>query len=394
MPWWTALADAVHDDDLPTVPGPWGPAQLLVPLRPGGFGDVYVARLDDDAAAVSDRLVVLKRLKPSMQLDVGDVLASVSRVKGRRLPGVVDVVGAGVFGGFGWVATAFIGGIDLQTWRERGTSGESVDDVAIAIAHGILDGLESLHRAGLVHRDVSPANVVVGADGGVTLVDVDLVVPVGTAATDTVPGTPSCMSPEQAQGLPVDGRADLLGWGIVVTELLTGASFYGDLDGDDVWRLARTGGYRPHGFSRLPEGLRAVLQRALAPDPVDRFADVAAARAALTQAWPTRATPAQLCDAVEQRAGARLQRLRELITTAQQTPRPLPSVAPRAVEQLRGAVEVKDGYTDPLRRVAPPRDASASVMRPRSAQGLSAFVVVAVVLVALAAVLILKNPLR
>jgi hypothetical protein len=63
------------------------------------------------------------------------------------------------------------------------------------------------------------------------------------------------------------------------------------------------------------------------------------------------------------------------------------------VEQLRGAVEVKDGYTDPLRRVPPPPDASASVMRPRSAQGVSALVVVALVLVALAAVLILKNPL-
>jgi eukaryotic-like serine/threonine-protein kinase len=388
-----ALADTGHDDDdRPTVPGSWGPAQLLVPLRPGGFGDVYVARLDDDAG--SERLVVLKRLTPSMQLDVGDVLASVGRVKGRRLPGVVDVVDAGVHGGFGWVATGFIAGIDLQTWRERGGSDDAVDGVAMAIALGILDGLESLHRAGLVHRDISPANVVVGVDGSVTLVDIDLVVPVGTAATDAIPGTPSCMSPEQAQGLPVDGRADLLAWGIVVTELFTGAPFYGDLGGDDVWRLARTGGYRPWGFARLPEGLRAVLQRALAPDPVDRFADAAATRAALMAAWPGRATPGEVASAVEQRAGARLQRLRELITTAQQTPRPLPSVAPRAVEHLRGAVEVKDGYTDPLRRVAPPRDASASVMRPRSAQGLSALVVVAVVLVALAAVLILKNPLR
>lgn len=386
------MAEHSPDDAPPVVPGPWGPAQLLVPLRPGGFGDVYVARLDGD-----DALVVLKRLKPSMALDVGDVLTSVGRLQGRHLPGVVDVCGAGVHDGFGWVATAFVEGIDLQTWRERGSAPDDAEQataLAVGIAHGILDGLEQLHRAGLVHRDVSPANVVVGSAGSVTVVDVDLVVPVGTAATDSIPGTPSCMSPEQAQGLPVDGRADLLGWGIVVTELLTGEHFYGDLDGDDVWRLARTGGYRPWGFAKLPATLQAVLQRALAPDPVDRFADVAAARAALREAWPSSATAAELAAAVEHRAGQRLARLRELLTTARKVPRPLPSVAPRAVEQLRGAVEVRDGYTDPLRRVAPARDASASVMRPRSAQGLSAFVVVALVLVALVAVLILKNPLR
>lgn len=384
------MADQPHDDGPPVVPGRWGPAQLLVPLRPGGFGDVYVARIDGD-----DRLVVLKRLKPSIALDVGDVLTSVGRLQGKHLPGVVDVHDAGVHGGFGWVATGFLEGVDLQTWREPGVANPGNDDVAVAVgvAHGILDGLESLHRAGLVHRDVSPANVIVGVDGAVTIIDIDLAVPTGTAATDAIPGTPSCMSPEQAQGLPVDGRADLLAWGIVFTELLTGEPFYGGLGGDDVWSLARTGGYRPHGFARLPAPLRLVLQRALAPDPVDRFADVAAARAALRAAWPSPADGGALAGAVEQRAGPRLARLRGLIVAAQTSPRPSPSLAPRAVEQLRGAVEMKDGYTDPLRRMAPPRDASASVMRPRSAQGLSALVVVALVLVVLVAVLILKSRL-
>jgi serine/threonine-protein kinase len=386
-----ALAEHTPDDEPPVVPGPWGPAQLLVPLRPGGFGDVYVARLDDD-----DGLVVLKRLKPSMALDVGDVLASVRRLQGRQLRGVVEVCGAGVFDGFGWVATGFIEGIDLQTWREQGPRPGDDDAVALAvgIAHGILDGLEALHGAGLVHRDISPANVVVGIDGAVTVVDVDLVVPVGTAATESIPGTPSYMSPEQAQGLPVDGRADLLGWGIVVTELLTGESFYGDLGTDDVWRLARTGGYRPAGFGRLPATLRAVLQRALAPDPVDRFAAVAATRLALQEAWPLSADAIVRAAAVEQRAGRRLAGLRALLTKARSGLQGLPSVAPLAVEQLRGAVELKDGYTDPLRRMPPARDASASVIRPRSAQGLSAVVVVVLVLVALAAVLMLQGLLR
>ena len=254
------MADYTLVDTQPIVPGPWGPAQLLVPLRPGGFGDVYIARLDGD-----DGLVVLKRLEPSLALDVGDVLASVRRLQGLPLRGVVEVRGAGVFDGFGWVATGFIEGIDLQTWREQGPRPGDDDDavsLAVGIAHGILDGLEALHGAGLVHRDVSPANVVVGSDGAITVIDVDLVVPVAVAATESVPGTPSCMSPEQAQGLPVDGRADLLGWGIVVTELLTGESFYGDLDATTVWRLARTGGSRPAGFGALPAPLQAVVQRA------------------------------------------------------------------------------------------------------------------------------------
>lgn len=370
------------------VPGRWGPAFLLVPLRHGGIGDVHVATLQE-----TDALVVLKRIRPSMQLDVGEILDNVRRLQRRGIPGVVDVLDCGAVDGFGWVATRFVDGVDLRTLQDEARlRGQDLPpDVIAGVALGLLRSLVGLHGAGLVHRDVTANNAVVGVDGVVTLVDVDFVGPRGIAATDVVPGTVSTMSPEQAQGLPVDGRGDLLGWGIVVTELLTGEPFYGDLTTDEIWRLARVGGYRPTAFASLPAAWQALLARVLAPDPVDRFADASATRAALLQAFPS-AAAVDVGAVVRELVGERLARRREAIAANRLAPRPLPPADKDAMARVRGVVELRDGYTDPFGRLGSRRDPSASVLRPRSAQTLLAIVVVVVVLMVLAAVMLWRSP--
>jgi serine/threonine protein kinase len=395
--------------DTVALPGPWGRAWLLAPLKSGGTGQVFLATLEDD-----EGLVALKRQRPSLHLDIGDVLLSAKRLEGKHIRGVADVVASGVHDGFGWVASAYCAGVDAQTLMDHAHSrGERLPlEVALAVSTAALKGLEALHAQRLVHRDVSPGNIMVGRDGAVCIVDVDFVVATGTAATDTVPGTVSCMSPEQAQGLPVDGRADLYAWAIVTYELVVGDTFYGDLPMTDIWSLARTGGYRPRRHGAVPAWLWEVLAAALAPDaslrPADatmllgRLADAAAAAGA------TVASAAAVAAVVEAVGGAQLDALAArakgglLARSSKASSSTSPasdasskrasstrSTSTAADALLRATVELKGG----LRPQHTADDKSASVMRPRSADSALGFIVATTVILLLLAVLVLFDPL-
>ena len=395
-------SDDDNDDGALVVPGPFGPAWLLMPLPAGASGQVWVAELGDGhphERATADGLVVLKRQRPSLRVDIGEVLHNVSRLRGHVLPNVVVVEDFGVLAGFGWVATAYVEGVDLHVLQKLAadTQRPLQPDVALALTVGVLDGLSSLHEVGLVHRDLAPANVVVGSNGSVTIVDVDFVVPAGTAATDTVPGNVSYMSPEQAQGLPVDGRADLVGWAIMACELFTGESFYGDLSLDEIWASTRTGGYRSRRFLDVPVPLRQVIERSLRGDPADRFQSAALCRQALLEAAvtaditmaDTRAVAALVADL----AGDSLARQRQRLAHAREG---VSSSSESSALPVRDSMLV-DTLDPRTSAVASPsssssssssssHDPSASVMLPRSRH--RAGVVVVVVVVALLGVLI------
>lgn len=344
-----------------------GRATLLQPLGGGGGGTVWLAELDDH-----DGLVVYKRFEASLAVDLDDVVDTALALKGRQLPRVAGIIDGGIVRGSAFVASHFVDGVDaarLSSWsiqqqRPLGTA------QATAIALDVLEGLSSLHGAGFVHRDLTPANIVVDRDGRAILVDLDYVCATGTAATSTVPGTLGYLSPEQAQGLPVDGRSDLYAWAIVVTELVLGVSFFAGIDDDEILRRTRTGGHRPSSFVKLPAALRAVLDRCLAGDPADRFVDVAAVRAALA------------------------------------VPPSEPATAHRELGVLvAAALDADVVFADTARQHArldvggeiwPADDVSTSVFRPREAEGrkgrAALFVVVTVlVLLALVAALRLAN---
>jgi serine/threonine protein kinase len=329
-----------------------GPATLLERLGEGGSGDIWLARHDDG------RSVVVKQFVPSIALDIDDVLATATRLRGKRLPNVVGVIECGVADEQAWVCLEHVDGVDVRSLLHRGPPGTSV---ALAVANGVLVALAALHDAGQVHRDLSSSNVMIGRDGRVVVIDLDFACPMGTAATETVPGTPAYMSPEQAQGLPVDARADHYAWAIVVCELLLGERFYADLDDDAVLRLARTGGYRPASFANLPAGVRAVLVQALSPDASARLTTTAQ----LQQAWK------QATVALPLATSATLATLAGSTTTA-----------------LHADVALQADW-----QASPddaPIEASSSVFRPRSDQGRKSAAVVVVVLVLLAVVLLLR----
>ncbi len=136
-------------------------------------------------------------------------------------PSVVTVFATGETDGVAWLAMELVEG---QTLRAVGRSAPLATKVAWLSA--LASGLDAVHRAGFVHRDVKPDNVMIARDGHLKLLDFGLVRPPPGAApltrTGYVMGTPRYMAPEQWRGETVDARADQFAWGLVAFELLSG----------------------------------------------------------------------------------------------------------------------------------------------------------------------------
>jgi serine/threonine protein kinase len=141
------------------------------------------------------------------------------------------------------------------------------------------EGLAAVHACGLLHRDVKPANILVGDDGVPRLVDFGLAMPVGDEALRQISGTVSFMAPEQARGEidRIDPRTDLFGLGAVLYSLLTGAPPYAAKDPELRWRAARAGDITParQRNAKLPAAVNDLCMRCLAKDPSGRFASAA-----------------------------------------------------------------------------------------------------------------------
>ncbi|GGD27473.1 putative serine/threonine-protein kinase PknB [Microbacterium faecale] len=187
----------------------------------------------------------------------------------------------------------------------------SADDAAGYI-DGILEALEYSHRAGVVHRDIKPANVMIDDDGQIKVMDFGIARAVSdtsatVAETTTILGTAAYFSPEQAQGAPVDARADLYSTGVVLYELLAGRPpFVGNSPVAVASQHVRDAPTPPTQVGDdVPAQLDPVVLRALAKDPAQRFPDAATFREALDAALDGRApSQRQLTHLTEELYGA------------------------------------------------------------------------------------------
>jgi Protein kinase domain len=268
-------------------------ASYVIEERAGGGGMAVVYRARDE---VLGRLVAVKVLSPALAADrdfrtrflrESRAIAAVDEAH------VLPVYAAGEAGGMLYIATRFVAGGDLATILRAGNGPLPPDRVA-SLVEQVAAALDAAHAIGLVHRDVKPANILIenvpGRPEHAYLSDFGLIKPTseatGLTATGIFMGTPDYCAPEQILGRPIDGRADQYALGCVTFCLLTGALPF-QRDETIATLFAHVKDPVPAVTAlrgEQPWGVDAVLARAMAKDPAQRYASCGELAAALRAA--------------------------------------------------------------------------------------------------------------
>ena len=242
---------------MPAIPQHIGPFVVSREIGRGGMGVVYLAR--DERL---DRDVAIKALPEDLDADPvrlerfereAKTLASLNH------PNIAGLYGVEEQDGQKYLIMEHVEG---ETLGDRLDRGAMPVDEALEIAVEIAAGVEAAHEAGVVHRDLKPDNIKITPDGHVKVLDFGLarqaattsapdvtISPTVVAASPTIPGailgTAAYMSPEQARGRHVDKRTDVWSFGVILYEMLTGASpFAGETATDSIGRGAAQGDRR------------------------------------------------------------------------------------------------------------------------------------------------------
>ena len=278
-----------------------GVYEVTARIGEGGMGEVYQAR-----DTTLDRDVALKVLPEAFTADP-DRLARFQReakvLASLNHPNIGAIHGLESSGDTQALVLELIAG---PTLADRIAEGPIPVDDALAIAKQIADALEGAHERGIIHRDLKPANVKVRPDGTVKVLDFGLAKAVTpeasgvstnesptmslTAATQMgmVIGTAAYMAPEQAKGKPVDKRADIWAFGVVLLEMLTGSRVF---DGETASETLAAVMMKEPDWGRLladlPSKLNNLVRRCLEKDPRERVRDIGDARLAMQGAFET-----------------------------------------------------------------------------------------------------------
>lgn len=186
-------------------------------------------------------------------------------------------------------AYVFMEYVDGQPLEQMLVSGEPLDRQSILdVLRQTAAALDYAHQRGIVHRDIKPANIMVSVDGQAKITDFGVARIVSQQMTQagTILGTPNYMSPEQIQGIPVDGRSDQYSLAVVAYEMLTGEKPHAaDSLPTLLYKIAQEEPVAPRRLNpTLPPEVDAVFARALAKEPARRYASCAELVGALTAA--------------------------------------------------------------------------------------------------------------
>ncbi|MFO7156810.1 MAG: serine/threonine-protein kinase [Pseudomonadota bacterium] len=282
----------------PFRPERYGNFTLLAPLGAGGMGEIFLARSTFQGGL--ERICVIKRILPRLARDpefVARFHDEVRTLLQLRHGSIAQVYDAGEFDGDCWIALEFVDGKDLRKLLQRLRQlGEKLPlELSLFISVKVLEALAYAHRKkddagrelGLVHRDVSPQNILLSYEGEVKVIDFGLAESkISTAKTSaqTVIGKLYYMAPEQARGDFVDRRSDLYAMGVVLWEMLVGKNPFEDVPADDLLHHIRQPSLPPIRTvdPSVPPGVAAVVDRALSPEPFRRFATAEEMRARLS----------------------------------------------------------------------------------------------------------------
>ncbi len=270
----------------------FGKYTLFELIGRGGMAEVYKARIQGPAGF--ERTFVVKRILPHLSSDPTFIKMFVEEAKlSARLahPNIVHIFELGAVEGEYFISMEYIRGHDLSEtmraiWKTLGPPRpELVAYIGreacrgLAYAHSLTD--ENGQALGMVHRDVSPSNVMLSYEGAVKLLDFGIAKALGDAPETTKNGTMkgkyAYMAPEQTEGENVDNRSDIFACGIVLHEVLTGRRlFKGANDVQTIERVRRCDVPRPSLQNpAVPPALDAIVLKALARNPADRWGDAA-----------------------------------------------------------------------------------------------------------------------
>jgi len=312
----------------------FGKYTLVAKLATGGMAEIFLARLS--GAGGFEKLVCIKRILPhharnqqfvAMFLDEARIAARISH------PNVCQVYELGEVRGQYFIAMEYLEGAPLARFLHRDVGAAPLDARLVAgMAVQACEGLHHAHQlkrtdgspAGVVHRDVSPQNLFVTADGVLKVLDFGIAkvhdASVRTT-TGTVKGKYAYMSPEQLRGEALDRRSDVFALGVVLHELFTGKSlFHRDTDflifqaiiNEPIRNVCEA---RPD----LPAGVGAAVARALARSREERFPTARALGEAVAQAMAARggpSAPSAIAEAIEHELAEDLEEQRILIRVA------------------------------------------------------------------------------
>lgn len=285
---------------------PLGPYRLVRRLATGGMAEIFLARQEGPDGFA--RELVVKRILPHLAADpeftrmfrdeakLAALLSHPNAVHLYDFGAVSDVDGVTLY-----LAMELVRGVDLRALilralaeaRRSGRSGAIPPHHSAKIASFVCEALAHAHSvridgrpAGIVHRDVTPSNVLLSFDGAVKLADFGIAKAASSTTERTehgvVKGKHTYLSPEQARGEPLDARSDLFNVGILLFESVLGEALFPPTDQRLARRLSAAGELpRPERFERLPAPLQAIALKALSAHREDRYPDALALRSDL-----------------------------------------------------------------------------------------------------------------
>jgi serine/threonine-protein kinase len=275
-------------EDTP-VPAKIGRYQVLEPIGRGAMGNVYLGR-----DPIINRILALKAIDLSVGYDSAGLettmegfLREATIAGGLSHPNIVTVFDVGETAGLAYIAMEYVRGHHLSEFSaaERLLPVETVLDLLSRAA----EALDYAHQHNVVHRDIKPANIMYDSlSNSLKITDFGIakLIDANRTRTGIVLGTPAFMSPEQLEGKNVNGHTDLFALGVSLYQLLTGQLPF---RGASMTSLMFVIANEPHASvtsvrHELPKWLDAVIDRALAKDPTERFQSGAEMAAALRQA--------------------------------------------------------------------------------------------------------------
>jgi eukaryotic-like serine/threonine-protein kinase len=268
-------------------PIPFGKYLLLDRINVGGMAEVFLAK--SFGVEGFERILAIKKILPTMVEDEEFITMFIDEARisvQLNHANIVQIYELGRHDENYFIAMEYVSGRDLRTLLDRfKRQGQTMPTgQAVYIAQKVCEGLDYAHRKrdargqelGIIHRDVSPQNVLLSFEGEVKLIDFGIAKAANRAQktqAGILKGKFGYMSPEQVRGLPIDRRSDIFAVGVCLYEMLTGEKlFVGESDFSTLEKVRNAEVIPPRELNAdIPEGLEAVMMKALARDVEERY---------------------------------------------------------------------------------------------------------------------------